>query len=147
MPTVSIDNLSDPLATIVEVSFGNLLGELLDTASRGREATGRPVVPPARLTPTPPSPPSARLQIQSLKNLGLDITRATIGEAGLNPNRFYITDAKARAGPASRGFAAHLARRAHPGDADERQDLLVGAAGGDSSHGAHRTPAGLRRPR
>lgn len=30
-PVVTIDNLSDPLATIVEVSLGDLLGELLDT--------------------------------------------------------------------------------------------------------------------
>ena len=30
-PVVNIDNLSDPLATVVEVSFGDLLGELLDT--------------------------------------------------------------------------------------------------------------------
>jgi hypothetical protein len=29
---VTLDNLSDPLATIVEISFGDLLGELLDTA-------------------------------------------------------------------------------------------------------------------
>jgi hypothetical protein len=34
--------------------------------------------------------------MQSLKNLGLDITRAQLnaGEAGVN--RFYVTDAKAR---------------------------------------------------
>jgi len=31
MPVVIIDNMSDPLATVVEVSFGNVLGELLDT--------------------------------------------------------------------------------------------------------------------
>ena len=51
VPVVTIDNLSDPLSTIVEISFGDLLGELLDTV-RGREA-GRSVRadtrPPARL--------------------------------------------------------------------------------------------------
>ena len=34
-PVVTIDNLSDPLATIVEISYGDLLGELLDTVRRG----------------------------------------------------------------------------------------------------------------
>ena len=36
-PIVRLDNLSDPLATIVEIEFGNLLGELLDTV-RGAAA-------------------------------------------------------------------------------------------------------------
>jgi UTP:GlnB (protein PII) uridylyltransferase len=31
IPTVLIDNMSDPLATIITVKFGDLLGELLDT--------------------------------------------------------------------------------------------------------------------
>lgn len=31
MPVVIIDNMADPLATVVEVSFGSQLGELLDT--------------------------------------------------------------------------------------------------------------------
>ena len=31
MPVVLIDNTSDPLATVVEVSFGEVLGQLLDT--------------------------------------------------------------------------------------------------------------------
>jgi hypothetical protein len=39
-PVVTIDNLSDPLATIVEISYGDLLGELLDTV-RVRAWEGR----------------------------------------------------------------------------------------------------------
>ena len=31
MPTIKIDNQSDPFATIVKVDFGNKLGDLLDT--------------------------------------------------------------------------------------------------------------------
>lgn len=31
---VKIDNLSDPLATILSIRFGNILGELLDTVRR-----------------------------------------------------------------------------------------------------------------
>ena len=31
MPVVLIDNTADPLATVVTVSFGNVLGQLLDT--------------------------------------------------------------------------------------------------------------------
>ena len=33
IPMVLIDNMSDPLATIITVGFGDLLGELLDTVS------------------------------------------------------------------------------------------------------------------
>ena len=46
-PVVTIDNLSDPLATIVEISYGDLLGELLDTV-RGRGVGGQ--VAPLRCT-------------------------------------------------------------------------------------------------
>ena len=35
IPTVLIDNMSDPLATIITVKFGDLLGELLDTVRPG----------------------------------------------------------------------------------------------------------------
>jgi hypothetical protein len=42
-PIVVIDNLSDPLATIVEVSFGDLLGELLDTVRAARSAGAFPL--------------------------------------------------------------------------------------------------------
>ena len=35
-------------------------------------------------------------QVQSLKNLGLNISRAEVGEGGSGRNRFYITDAKVR---------------------------------------------------
>ena len=31
MPVVLIDNTADPLATVVTVSFGEVLGQLLDT--------------------------------------------------------------------------------------------------------------------
>jgi len=60
VPTVLIDNLEDPLATVITLEFGDYLGELLDT-------------------------------IQSLKNLGLNVTRAEIKEG--KKNRFFITDA------------------------------------------------------
>lgn len=40
-PVVTIDNLSDPLATIVEISYGDLLGELLDTVRRCGTRTTR----------------------------------------------------------------------------------------------------------
>ena len=59
-PVVTIDNLSDPLATIVEISYGDLLGELLDTVRRGG---GARLVAPCRLLgcsgTTPCGPPHA----------------------------------------------------------------------------------------
>ena len=52
VPVVTIDNLSDPLSTIGEISFGDLLGELLDTV-RAAARQGGPeradTRPPARL--------------------------------------------------------------------------------------------------
>jgi len=41
VPVVSLDNLSDPLATIVEISYGDLLGELLDTVRACTAGQGR----------------------------------------------------------------------------------------------------------
>ena len=37
MPVVLIDNPADPLATVVTVSFGNVLGQLLDTCEALRK--------------------------------------------------------------------------------------------------------------
>jgi len=65
-PVVTIDNLSDPLATIVEISFGDLLGELLDTV-RGRARLSYAVAPGGvphyvPCTAHAQRPPSARLK-------------------------------------------------------------------------------------
>jgi len=53
---VTIDNLSDPLATIVEISFGDLLGELLDTVRGGGVQPALPHSLAARPCLTRPPP-------------------------------------------------------------------------------------------
>ncbi|KAK3273350.1 hypothetical protein CYMTET_18400 [Cymbomonas tetramitiformis] len=63
-PKVLIDNLSDPLATILIIEFAGFLGELVDTMG-------------------------------ALRNLGLDITRASLDtDGGGSQNCFYVTDSK-----------------------------------------------------
>jgi len=65
---------------------------------RGRSpaARCRDVLCP-RTLPLPRPALTRGAQVQSLKNLGLNISRAEVGEGGSGRNRFYITDAKARA--------------------------------------------------
>ena len=63
------------------------------------------------------------LQIQSLKNLGLDITRAVISEGNEGKNRFYITDATARS--LSAHMLAPVTAQTLTWHADERQDRVV----------------------
>lgn len=62
-PTVMIDNLSDPMATIVVIEFGDYLGDMLDTMA-------------------------------ALRNLGLNINKASLTADNSKAKRFFVTDAK-----------------------------------------------------
>jgi hypothetical protein len=194
-PVVNIDNLSDPLATVVEVSFGDLLGELLDTVrcfalrKTALEGQTRLGTRPPRAEPQRARRPSPRgrvttrrrgatrtryatsalhsarrvlmfphasrhallttlyriaSQVQSLKNLGLDISRAEVGTEGSGRNRFYITDAKARAKPWPLVSPRVTAACADLGRATLRAPPAQRAA---ASHRRHGRPAAQRSAR
>ena len=92
-PVIKIDNSTDPFATVVKVEFGDRLGELLDTVrlpshaliGTHDERLGsqlQPDVPHDRVS----------MQIQGLKNMGYNISRAKLNEGA--KNKFYITNAK-----------------------------------------------------
>ncbi|KAK3273348.1 hypothetical protein CYMTET_18400 [Cymbomonas tetramitiformis] len=83
---VLIDNLSDPLATILIIEFAGFLGELVDTVCKYfcAKHTHTPVFTPFRV-----------FQMGALRNLGLDITRASLDtDGGGSQNCFYVTDSK-----------------------------------------------------
>jgi hypothetical protein len=92
-PVVKIDNSRDPFATVVTVEFGDRLGELLDTV--------RPVLlahcfVADSVTVTTNSSVVGNhvrgvVQIQGLKNMGYNISRAKLSEGA--KNKFFITNA------------------------------------------------------
>ena len=92
-PVIKIDNSTDPFATVVKVEFGDRLGELLDTVRHPshsligthNESLGSQFelnVPHGRVS----------MQIQGLKNMGYNISRAKLSEG--SKNKFFITNAK-----------------------------------------------------
>ena len=80
-PSVKIDNIHDPFATLVTVDMGGFAGEMLETVSSIPGHMQEPDLIRPSIT-----------QITSLKNLGLNIKKAKLAASG--ETTFLITEAQ-----------------------------------------------------
>lgn len=96
VPIVLIDQDSDPDATIVQVSFGDRLGALIDTVKLSihtlckshRHLEVFNIHHRLRLTCNL----SVVVQMKALKDLGLDVAKGTVStEASLKQTKIFIT--------------------------------------------------------
>lgn len=94
VPTVKIDNVSDPFATVLTVEFGERGTELLDSVRAYLDGRGAHIAP-IDIYEHDDISSMLILQVTALKNLGLNIRRAKVGfkSGSKTENTFYITDA------------------------------------------------------